>query len=185
MKTYEEIVKPTLVLVIIASVIAALLALTYNLAGVAAVANAGYTNEEIAAFAMEALPGADNLSQVEYTPGEDDEDIQYIYTASNGTGAAIILNSKGYSSDGIIMMVGINADGTAAGVKVIKHGETPGIGDKVCADTAYQAGVVEKLNSGGEPDVVAGASKSSNGIIKGVRRAVEFYETLQKEGVLK
>lgn len=184
MKTYQEIIKPTLVLVIISSVIAALLALTYNLAGVAAVANAGYTNEEISAFAMEALPGADTLSQVSYTPGADDEDIEYIYTASNGAGTAIILNSKGYSSDGIVMMVGVTPDGQAAGVKVIKHAETPGIGDKVCADASYQAGVVEKINSGAEPDVVAGASKSSNGIINGVKRAVAFYEALQKEGVL-
>ena len=183
MKAYREIIKPTLVLVIIASIIAALLALTYNLAGVAAVANAGYTDEEVAAFAQEALPGGGNLTQVDYTPSEEDEDLKYLYRADNG--AALILGSRGYSSDGIIMMVGINADGTAAGVKVIKHGETPGIGDKACANTEFQAGVVKTINDGGEPDVIAGASKSSNGIIKGVKRALELYEKLQKEGILK
>lgn len=182
MKTYQEIVKPTLVLVVIASIIAALLSLTYNLAGVAEVANAGYSNEEIAAFAEEALPGSGVLSRVSYDPADEDSDLNYVYTSESGT--ALILTSKGYAADGIIMMVGINTDGTAAGVKIIKHGETPGIGDKVCADTAFQAKVVEKVNAGAEPDAVAGATKSSTGIINGVKRAVELYEKLHKEGVV-
>lgn len=44
---------------------------------------------------------------------------------------AIVLNSKGYSSDGITMMVGLNADGVIQGVYIINQTETPGIGDKV------------------------------------------------------
>lgn len=183
MKTWQEIIKPTLVLVIIASLTAALLALTYNLTGVAALQNAGYTNEEAAAFAEEAFPGSGNLELLSYTPAEDDEDIQYVYQAANG-GAALILSSKGYDSGGITMMVGVTPDGKAAGVKVIKHNETPGIGDKVCADSDYQRSVVESLNEGAEPDVTAGASKSSKGIINGVRRAVEMYDKLKKEGVV-
>ena len=36
----------------------------------------------------------------------------------------------GYSGD-IQMIIGINVDGTVAGVRVISHSETPGLGDKV------------------------------------------------------
>ena len=46
--------------------------------------------------------------------------------------AAIIpsITPKGYSGD-IAMIVGVNFDGTIAGVRVVEHKETPGLGDKV------------------------------------------------------
>ncbi|HAD09787.1 MAG TPA: electron transporter RnfG, partial [Porticoccaceae bacterium] len=36
----------------------------------------------------------------------------------------------GYSGD-IRLIVGINRDGTIAGVRVLDHRETPGLGDKI------------------------------------------------------
>jgi len=182
MKTYQEIIKPTLVLMIIASIIAALLAVTYNVTGVAELANAAYSAEEIASFAANALPGSGELTRVDYTPAEGEEDLNFVYTSESG--AAIILNSKGYAADGITMMVGINPDGTPAGAHVIKHGETPGIGDKVCADTAFIASSAGKIAAGSEPDINAGATKSSNGINNGIKRAVELYNKLHGEGVI-
>ena len=46
--------------------------------------------------------------------------------------AAIIptITPEGYSGD-IAMIVGVNFDGTIAGVRVVEHKETPGLGDKV------------------------------------------------------
>ena len=46
--------------------------------------------------------------------------------------AAIIpsITPQGYSGD-IAMIVGVNFDGTIAGVRVVEHKETPGLGDKV------------------------------------------------------
>ncbi|MFP6833594.1 MAG: RnfABCDGE type electron transport complex subunit G, partial [Porticoccaceae bacterium] len=46
--------------------------------------------------------------------------------------AAIVpsITTDGYSGD-IAMIVGINFDGTVAGVRVVDHKETPGLGDKV------------------------------------------------------
>jgi len=46
--------------------------------------------------------------------------------------AAIIpsITPKGYSGD-IAMIVGVNFDGSIAGVRVVEHKETPGLGDKV------------------------------------------------------
>ena len=53
MKTYQEIIKPTLVLMIIASIIAALLAVTYNVTGVAELANAAYSAEELTQYGLQ------------------------------------------------------------------------------------------------------------------------------------
>jgi electron transport complex protein RnfG len=46
--------------------------------------------------------------------------------------AAIVpsITTEGYSGD-IAMIVGINFDGTVAGVRVVEHKETPGLGDKI------------------------------------------------------
>jgi electron transport complex protein RnfG len=46
--------------------------------------------------------------------------------------AAIVpsITTDGYSGD-IAMIVGINFDGTVAGVRVVEHKETPGLGDKI------------------------------------------------------
>lgn len=186
MKIYQQIIRPTLVLVLISSLVAAALALTYNLAGVEKVANAGYTPEQLAEYAATALPDADGLTQKTFTPSteEMEDSLLYVYTADNGAGTALVVVGQGYSSDGITMMVGFDAEGQPVGVKVIKNAETPGIGDKVCADQSFQQQVVDTIREGGEPDVVAGATKSSNGIINGVRTAVSIYQTLEKEGTL-
>ena len=65
MRKTWELIRPTAVLVIVCAVISGLLALTYNLAGVAALENAGYTEEELAEYAAAALPEADRLEQAE------------------------------------------------------------------------------------------------------------------------
>jgi electron transport complex protein RnfG len=46
--------------------------------------------------------------------------------------AAIIpsITAEGYSGD-IAMIIGVNFDGSVAGVRVVEHKETPGLGDKV------------------------------------------------------
>ena len=51
----------------------------------------------------------------------------------NGQPVAAIIPSitpEGYSGD-IAMIVGVNFDGSVAGVRVVEHKETPGLGDKV------------------------------------------------------
>ena len=59
---------------------------------------------------------------------------QQIYVArQDGTAIAIILPVRapdGYSGD-IELIVGINGDGSVAGVRALAHKETPGLGDKV------------------------------------------------------
>lgn len=56
----------------------------------------------------------------------------HIARYNNQPVAAIIptVTSEGYSGD-ISMIVGINFDGSIAGVRVVEHRETPGLGDKV------------------------------------------------------
>ena len=61
------------------------------------------------------------------------EDRQLYIARNDGEPVAVIvpvLARDGYSGD-IELIVGVNADGSVAGVRVLNHRETPGLGDKV------------------------------------------------------
>lgn len=64
--------------------------------------------------------------------GLDDEANIHVATQNNTPVAMIIpaVAPDGYSGD-IRMLVGINIDGSLAGVRVLSHKETPGLGDKI------------------------------------------------------
>ena len=179
MKIWHEIIKPTLVLVIVCAVVSGALALTYNLTGVAELGS-GYSSEQLIEFSAKALPEADKLTEVKIST--EDEALLNVYKAENGAGMAIVLNSKGYSSDGITMMVGLNPDGVIQGVYIIEQTETPGIGDKVANN---ESDYLEKFvgNKKGEinADTVAGATKTSKGLIAGCEKATELFEQLKGE----
>ena len=68
----------------------------------------------------------------------------------------------GYSGD-IRMIVGINIDGTVAGVRVLSHKETPGLGDLIeLAKSDWMLGFAHK--SLGQPPVEQWAVKKDGGV---------------------
>ena len=97
----------------------------------------------------------------------------------------------GYSGD-IKLIVGIRKDGTVAGVRILTHNETPGLGDKVdlkksdwvlgfegksLANPMPERWTVSK--DGGEFDQFTGATITPRAVVLAVRRALETYEALQ------
>ena len=68
------------------------------------------------------------------TEGLSLRDAKQIYLARQGGKAVAavipVLAPDGYSGE-ISLIVGVNVDGTVAGVRALKHKETPGLGDKV------------------------------------------------------
>ena len=179
MRKTWELIRPTFVLVVICLVISSLLALTYNLAGVAELANAGYSSEQLAEFASTALPEADELKQVKVST--EDESFHSAYKAQNGTGMAIVLVTKGYNSDGMTVMYGFDNGGVMRGVCVIAQNETPGIGDKVATDAEYLSRFAGQPADSFTVDTVAGATKTSTGLINGAKHAFELFDQLNGE----
>ncbi|HOC06104.1 MAG TPA: FMN-binding protein [Bacillota bacterium] len=93
-------------------------------------------------------------------------------------GYVVRLTGHGYSSDGIDLLVGLDAQATVKGVLVFSHSETPGLGSKV-AEQSYLAQFVGKgLDSafvpGEDVDAISGATSSSMAVIGSVRKAVDF-----------
>ncbi|MDO6512765.1 electron transport complex subunit RsxG [Neptuniibacter sp. 2_MG-2023] len=114
-----------------------------------------------------------------------------VYRArKNGVVTSVILPlvaPDGYS--GIITLIaGINADGSVAGVRVLTHKETPGLGDKVDtkkSDWVYSFNGLSKQGSsdsrwavkkdGGEFDQFTGATITPRAIVGAVSRALDYF----------
>ncbi|MDB2549492.1 electron transport complex subunit RsxG [Porticoccaceae bacterium] len=100
--------------------------------------------------------------------------------------AAIIpsVTPDGYSGN-INMIIGVNFDGTIAGVRVVEHRETPGLGDKVDlkkSDWINGASLVNPQASGwdvkkngGEFDQFTGATITPRAVIYQIAQVLEYF----------
>ncbi|WP_210396056.1 electron transport complex subunit RsxG [Motiliproteus sediminis] len=98
-----------------------------------------------------------------------------------------VIAADGYTGS-IELIVGIEADGTLAGVRILRHQETPGLGDKV--DLKKSPWVLgfngERLQSdddpgfavkkdGGRFDQFTGATITPRAVVGGVKRALQLF----------
>lgn len=94
----------------------------------------------------------------------------------------------GYTQE-IALLVGINTDGSLAGVRITEHRETPGLGDKVdLKKSSWVLGFNGKNLSnpnaeqwrvkkdGGEFDQFTGATITPRAVVKAVKQALEFFD---------
>jgi Na+-translocating ferredoxin:NAD+ oxidoreductase subunit G len=99
----------------------------------------------------------------------------------------------GYSGD-IRMIVGINADGSIAGVRILDHHETPGLGDKIdIKKSPWVLSFNKKFSKapelshwkvkkdGGDFDQFAGATITPRAVVNQVRRVLEFVDAHSNE----
>jgi electron transport complex protein RnfG len=119
------------------------------------------------------------------------ETISTAYRARlRGEPVAVIFNSiapNGYNGK-IYLLVGVNIDGSLAGVRVVKHAETPGLGDGIeirkspwirafdgkSLDNPDADGWRVKRD-GGEFDQLTGATITPRAIIAAVRNTLLYY----------
>ncbi len=109
----------------------------------------------------------------------------------DGQPSAVILQitaPDGYSG-AIELLVGIRADGQVAGVRVLKHRETPGLGDKIeLAKSAWihsfagkslnnpdESGWAVKKDRG-DFDQFAGATITPRAVVKAVHNALLYFQ---------
>jgi electron transport complex protein RnfG len=98
------------------------------------------------------------------------------------------VSGTGYAGP-VDCMMGIERNGHVTGVRVIKHKETPGLGDKIepaksrwiyefdnkyLGDPPAEKWAVKK--DGGEFDQFAGATITPRGVVKAVKGGLEFFD---------
>lgn len=120
---------------------------------------------------------------------------RYYVARQHGTAVAVILPATardGYTGD-IDLIIGINTDGTIAGVRTLSHRETPGLGDKVDRKKSdWIDGFIGKslLNpiverwkvkrDKGVFDQFTGATVTPRAVTKAVLQALQFYQQNQQ-----
>ena len=122
--------------------------------------------------------------------GVDTKQVIYIARRQGQVTALIIpaMAHDGYSGD-ISMIVGVNRNLTIAGVRVIAHKETPGLGDKIeikksqwivnFNGKSLQAPIISEWlvkKDGGVFDQFAGATISPRAMVKKIREVLEFAQ---------
>jgi electron transport complex protein RnfG len=113
-----------------------------------------------------------------------------------GEAVAVILRFRavdGYNGD-IHLLAGIRSDGRLAGVRVVSHRETPGLGDGIeaeksdwvlgfdgrsLADPAPEDWTVRR--DGGGFDQFTGATVTPRAVVAAVRMALEYFEQNRTE----
>ncbi len=184
----RDIVKPAVVLFIIAAVAAGLLgfvnAITTEPIAVAE-AEAKATNMQAVLDCAEwgdEQTVADSII-TDYTPGLDE--------SGNTIGYAFSVTTTGYSS-GLAIMVGIDTEGVITGVSIVDcSNETPGLGANAAQPYFYEqftgkSGELNVIKSGtpGESDIQAltGATITSNAVTDAVNTVSEYFNTNLKGG---
>lgn len=179
---FSDNIKPTLVLMLIGSIIAALLSFTYNAAGIGEIGT-GFTSAELDELMPEVLPNGSRLVPVKIAL--DDPDVLGIYKDDGEQGVAIHVQTKGYGGP-LKLLVGFDKSGAVAGAKVVESQETPQLGSratdpKFIAKFVGKSGIFRLSKDGGEIDAVAGATISSLAVTTAINKAAEVYDAKKGE----
>ena len=127
--------------------------------------------------------------------GQTDSTTIYIAKQQGAISAMIfpVIATRGYSGE-IKMLVGINMDGRLAGVRIVSHKETPGLGDAVEVERSDWVlnftgkslnEPSEKLwkvkRDGGVFDQFTGATITPRAVVQAVHLCLVYFDRLKQE----
>jgi electron transport complex protein RnfG len=174
-----DIVKPGVVLLLVAAIVALVLG-GISLGTADRIADIA---EQTMTAAMQAV-----LPAVSYMDAEvaDDGEINAGYEADNG-GWVVQVTETG-SQGTITMMVGVSADYTCTGISITDSSETAGLGavasqssekgEAFRAQFVGQSGDVAVTKEGGSVDAISGATITSKAVCRGVSAALAYCANL-------
>lgn len=172
--TWDDLLKPTLVLTVICIVVAAALSYTNSITLPIIEKNAAIAAD---AARIEVLPEAtEGFEKVEI----EMENIVEMYKANNDAGYVITSTSKGYG--GLIkFMIAYDSDGKIVNIKVLEHSETPGLGTKITEDAflnqfiGRDSEVTKK-----DVDMITGVTISASASLDAINTALKAYNEKAK-----
>ena len=171
-KTFNEMIRPVLVLTVICLIAAALLAGVNSLTSPIITENARVKAENTR---KEVLPGAGSFTAIDCDLAA--MDLTSAFKEDNGLGYVFTSSHKGYGGP-VVVTVGVSPKGEIIGLNVDVSTETTGIGSK-----AGRADYVDRFIglSGdiSQVDSISGASYSSNAVKAGVEAALAAFEVLR------
>lgn len=171
--TWNDLLKPVVVLTVICAVVSAALAGVNNITA-PIIAEAAAKAADAARY--ELLPEADGFEQIEV----EVEGVTEMYKATNDAGYVISAQGNGYGGNGSVkLMIAYDNEGTITNIKVIDcSGETPGIGDKIVSEAWYMEqyiGLNGEAKKGENVDLISGTTISSGAAFNAVNSAYKAF----------
>lgn len=175
-KSFNEIVKPVLVLVCICLVVTALLAYINSVTSpIIAKAEQEKTEQAMS----EVLADAEGFEKLEIENLPDR--VTEVYSAQNGSGYVFMLTTKGYGGD-MKLICGMKADGTIEQCKTLSHAETSGLGSKTDEDPYRNQYCGKNADTLSEVDAITGATISSTAYKNAIEDAFKAFDMVKEAG---
>ena len=177
----KYIIKPAAALFLIAAITTALIGLVYRLTLEPIADQHRRTRERTM---REVLPQAGEFRELDLSLSGTMVKVYEGRRAGDIIGYVIELAPNGYSGE-INMMVGISrADNNIAGMRILRHTETPGLGSHAARGTFYRRfdgralsplSVVKSYPGAGEIEAITSATITSRAVTYAVNEAIEWY----------
>ena len=168
----KAIMKPAIVLLVIAGVAAALLGAVSEVTKAPIAAQEQKTlNESMTAV----MPEASSFEQMDV---ELTGTVTAVYAADNG--GYVITTAPGGFGGAVNTMVGIGPDGVISGLRVTGHAETPGLGAKSTEPAFYEqfngvSGSVAVTKDGGQIVPITSSTITSRAVCAGAQEALDWF----------
>ena len=175
-KSFNEIIKPVLVLVCICLVVTALLAYINSVTS-PIIAKAEQEKTEQAMSEVLAEADGFNPLKIENLP----ERVTEVYSAQNGSGYVFMLTTKGYGGD-MKLICGMKSDGTIEQCKTLSHAETSGLGSKTAEDPYRNQYCGKNADTLSEVDAITGATISSTAYKNAIEDAFKAFDMVKEAG---
>lgn len=196
MSEASSIVKSGLTLAAIAAVCTSLVATTYHLTADRIAANDKALLEQSLHPALSDLFYDSGVSESRLVlapphdlPGSDEALIYRVYASDEPVAALFVVTARDGFSGPIRILLGVDLDGVVTGIRILKHRETPGLGDKIVAtrsdwvhqfpgrsigDPAVTDWAIRR--DGGRFDQLTGASVTPRAVVKAMRDTLIYFE---------
>lgn len=168
----KAVVKPAIVLLVIAAVASGLLGVVNQVtAAPIAAQNEKSLNEGMQAV----MPEASTFEQLEV---ELSGTMTAVYKGDNG--GFVVTTEPGGFGGAVKTMVGIDADGVITGLRVTGHSETAGLGAKSTEPEFYEqftgkSGTVAVTKDGGEIVPITSSTITSRAVCAGAQEALDWF----------
>ncbi|MGI9221180.1 MAG: electron transport complex subunit RsxG [Woeseiaceae bacterium] len=201
MSNANSIAKSGITLAAIAAICTSLVATTYHLTEDRIAANDKALLEQSLHPALSDLFYDSGVSESRLVlppphdlPGNDAAEIYRVYANQEPVAALFVVTARDGFAGPIRILLGIEMSGVVTGIRILKHRETPGLGDKIVAsrsDWVHQfAGrsigdpiVTEWAirRDGGDFDQITGASVTPRAVIKAMRDTLIYFNANREE----
>lgn len=195
-KSHKPIWSAGLILAVIAAVCTTLVALTFSVTRARIDANEQAWLEQSLKPALAGVRYDNNLSESVLTiplphelPGNEPVLVYRAHFENKPVAALFVVSALDGFSGPIRLLVGIDAEGIVTATRVLRHRETPGLGDFIDSSKSDWIDQFERKSlsapdvllwslerDGGEFDQVTGASITSRAVVKAVKETLLYFE---------